>query len=238
MNPRQRRGVLFLIASGIVAIGVVVGLASYTSSVNAQVGDRVAVLQLNRDIPAYAPITANSFRVREVPRRWVGPEPVRSPDDLTGRIAAVALRNGTYLDTSMLRPELELTAGQREVAILIDAETGVAGKIQRGDRVDILATFAGDDRNRVNEARVIVSRALVLDVGELGHESKSDGSGGVSTEDVVPVTFALSEQESMAITYAESFATKVRLARTAPDDNSVVSEWSLDLTGLPGQGGQ
>jgi pilus assembly protein CpaB len=238
MNPKQRRGVLFLVASGVVAIAVVVGLATYTSNVNARVGDKIAVLQLDRDVSAFAPINASSFHVREVPRRWVGPDSVRSAAELAGRITAVTLPAGTYLETSMLRPELELKPGQREVSILINAETGVAGRIQRGDRVDVLATFAGDDRTRQDEARVVVSHALVLDVGQLGHETKNDAGGGVSTEDVVPVTFALSEQESMAVTYAESFASKVRLARTAPDDDSVVSEWSLNLAGLPGQGGQ
>ena len=57
-----------------------------------------------------------------------------------------------------------LETGYREVAILVDAETGVAGKVRSGDRVDIIATTAGDE-GVPDRAEVWVSNALVLEVG-------------------------------------------------------------------------
>ena len=43
----------------------------------------------------------------------------------------------------------ELATGEREIAILVDAETGVAGKISPGSIVDIVATFGGNDQEGV-----------------------------------------------------------------------------------------
>ena len=62
----------------------------------------------------------------------------------------------------------DLAPGQREVAILVDAETGVAGKIGPDSLVDIVATYAGNDQAR-HRAEVDASssrRARIIEVGQ------------------------------------------------------------------------
>jgi pilus assembly protein CpaB len=49
---------------------------------------------------------------------------------------------------------------------------------------------------------------------------KDDGTSQFQQSEVVPVTFALSRADSLKVTYAESFATKVRLALVAPGTRS------------------
>ena len=67
----------------------------------------------------------------------------------------------------MLGPPPELATGEREIAILVDAETGVAGKINPGAMVDIVATFAGNDQTgRKAESEIVVPGARIIDVGQ------------------------------------------------------------------------
>jgi pilus assembly protein CpaB len=62
----------------------------------------------------------------------------------------------------------------------------------------------------------------VLDVGtpQAGGGSATGSSQPSTTNEVVPVTFALTPQEVLAVSYAESFAQKVRLSLVAPGTGS------------------
>ena len=115
-----------------------------------------------------------------------------------------------------------LEPGQREVAILVDAETGVAGKIGPGALVDIVATFAGDDqRGTQPRSTVVVPTARIIEVGQ----PKLEGGRGVQEAEadpkqVVPVTFALTPKQQLRVTEAESFAQEVRLALLRPNETT------------------
>lgn len=217
MNARQRRGVLLMALAGIGALGVFLAVLTYVNGVDAQVGPRETVYRFARDLPRYAPVSdADLVRV-QVPSRWLDATAVRSFDTRRGLVTTADVKGGEMLQEGMVGPPPELRPGQRELAILIDAETGVAGKVRTGDVVDIYATFSS--QNDV-QARVLVSNATVLAIGQL---QRVDGTGAnqrFSQNEVVPVTFALGVQDSLKLTYAESFATKVRLALVAPGSRS------------------
>lgn len=227
MNPRQRRGALMMIVAGVLAIGVFVILMGYVSSVRAEVGDRHPVLALRQDVPANTPFTADMVEQVSVPDRWASDKVLRNVSQLRNKVAAADLRAGTFLQEGMVADPPRLQSGQREIAIMINAETGVAGKIQPDDQVDIYATFPGDAQDTQSCAVRVISRAHVIDVGEL-HTERGDEAGAVAETQVVPITFALSPDDSLALTYAESFASKVRLAligdgseSEAPDNDSI-----------------
>ena len=59
----------------------------------------------------------------------------------------------------MLVTPPEINEGEREVAILVDAATGVAGKIEPGRQVDVIASYAADaadpDERRQGQARAL-----------------------------------------------------------------------------------
>lgn len=222
MNPRQRRGLLLLVLSGLGAVVVFVAVLSYVGNVRAQVGDKVPVLMLMRDVPAFTPVAGGDVSVVQLPRKFVSANMVAKADDLRGMVAATALHKGSYLETDTFEQPPDLQPGQRELAILIDAETGVAGKVHSGDHVDIYATFPGQN-NSAPVAKIIVSNALVINIGNLqGKDNNS--SGNFSSQQVVPVTFALSVHDSLVLAYAESFAAKVRLALIGGLDRQPVAE--------------
>ena len=104
---------------------------------------------------------------------------------------------------------------------MIDAATGVAGKITPGAKVNIFATFAGDDRtNTPAQSKIIVSNARVIDVGQLTALDKKDDTNRSSTSEAVPITFALNTIDAQRVAYAESFAQHVRLALIAPGSDA------------------
>jgi pilus assembly protein CpaB len=213
MNPRQRRGVVLMALAGVGALVVFVMVLSYVGQVRDQIGSMTTVLQLQSDVPAFAPIDVAAVRRVEVPSKWSPDTFISDPARLNARVAATALPKGAYLQEGMLAPMPALAPGQQEVAIMIDAETGVAGEVTPGSVVDIYGTFQGQQGARTVTppcAVRILSRVPVLKIGQLQTETKSGSQGGGSS--VVPVTFALSPDNAMRLAYAESFAVKLRLA--------------------------
>ena len=106
---------------------------------------------------------------------------------------------------------------------LVDAETGVAGKIGPDSIVDVIATYP-DGQTKAAESRVVVPGARIIEVGQ----PRLKGGRGVQEqaadpEQVVPVTFALTPEQALLVSYAESKATEVRLALLRPGDEEELS---------------
>ena len=53
----------------------------------------------------------------------------------------------------MLATPPEINQGEREVAILVDASTGVAGKIEPGRQVDVIASYGAEAGDRPAEGQ-------------------------------------------------------------------------------------
>lgn len=203
------------------ALAVFLSVFSYVNSISEQVGPKSTAYTFVRDVPRNAVITQADLEEIELPNRWMADAAIGSFDASRGLVATADIRRGSLLQEGMVGPPPELQPGQRELAILIDAETGVAGKIKSGDLVDIYATFEGE--NADEQARVLVADAKVLAIGQLQQitgTGREEGAQRFSSDQVVPVTFALGVQDSLKLAYAESFAVKVRLALVAPGTRS------------------
>ncbi len=217
---------LALAAAGL--LGVFALVANYVSDVDTQVGPKITVLELTRTAPKNQAITDDMVVEKQVPRRWAPGAALTDRSLLVGRVPSSDLARGSILQEGMLVLPPELNEGQREVAILVDASTGVAGKIEPGRRVDVIAAFAGDQGGaadgtvkRPNRSIVVVAGARVLAVGQ----ARLKSSGGVQENQsdptqVVPVTFALSKEQELRVSYAQSFAQDVRLALVRPGDST------------------
>lgn len=222
MNPTQRRGALlmaFAVLGGAAVFGLV---ASYVADVRSQVEPLVPVLWVTEGIAVQQPITESVIEERMVPQRWVPASALRSRGELEGLVSAMAVPADSILQDGMVRERPELEIGEREIAILVDAETGVAGKVRSGDVVDIYATFSGEE-DTVPRSEIVVAGARVIDVGTERLEPGETERGGFDESRVVPVTFALTVYDSLVLTYVESFAVKVRLGLLAPGDDQPLS---------------
>ena len=211
MNPRQRRGVLLILVTILGAAVTFVAVFSYVQSVSSQVGPMTTVLKLSQQVTELKEVSAADVVTEQIPKRW-------APNDA--------------VHASMFQDPPQLTEGYREVSIMIDAETGVAGKISPGSRVDIVSTLE-DTNAKQHKAQVIIQNALITEVGVATKVQDKDEEGSFSEEkESVPVTFSLTPEDSLKLAYAESFSTKVRLLlRRDGDESSVKSpEYSTDST--------
>ncbi|MER5551666.1 Flp pilus assembly protein CpaB [Streptomyces sp. NPDC002793] len=221
MNSRQRRGVILLLLSVLCALGAFAGVLSVISDVNAKVGPEVDAYRLKTDVAPYKALSAEQFEKVAMPERWLSDNAVTEIGEVDGKIAVTELRKGSLMQSDMMVESPELKPGEQEIAIMIDAATGVAGKIRPNDKVNIYATFAGEEEGEVSQSKVIVSNAKVLDVGELTPLEPGKDDPNQSTE-AVPITFALNTLDTQRVAYAESFAQHVRLALIAPGTDATI----------------
>lgn len=212
MNPRQRRGILFLIAAGALALAVFIAVNSYVARVDSQVGPRITVYQVAEPVEAYQPLGASNLEAVEVPRRWASPTAVTALRELEGRRVSFPLAAGTVITSDMLIPSSDLSPTEREIAINVNSVTGVAGRVRPGDRVDIVAVFA-DVAGLPKQARVLVRDVRIVSIG--GLQTIADDEG--ISADVVPVSLALEPKDALAVTYAAAFAQEVRLVALPGD---------------------
>lgn len=217
MNSRQRRGVILLVLSVLCAVGAFAGVLSVIRDVNSKVGPEVAAYRLKSDIAPYKELSADQFEKISMPERWLSGTAVTSLSQVRGKIAVTQLKKGSLLQRDMIVDRPALRAGEQEIAILIDAATGVAGKIDPGSRVNIYATFKDETDNGKDQSKVIVQNARVIDVGKLTalEPGQSGNDRRRAASEAVPITFALDTADAQRVAYAESFAEHVRLALIA-----------------------
>jgi pilus assembly protein CpaB len=240
MNPRQRRAVLLLALAVAGLVGVFALVANYVSEVETQVGDKIVVLELTKPVKANEAITDDMVAERAVPKRWAPEAALRDRTRLVGVVAASDIEAKSVLQDGMLVTPPEISEGEREVAILVDAATGVAGKIEPGRTVDVIASYAAVAADPGNDVKseparsiVIVPGAKVIAVGtprQKPANNAADAQQDAAT--VLPVTFALSKKQELRVAHAQVFAADVRLALLRPGDRP---ERTLDETIFRGE---
>jgi|tagenome__1003787_1003787.scaffolds.fasta_scaffold20471036_1 pilus assembly protein CpaB len=218
MNPRQRRAILLLALAAAGLLGVFVLVANYVGDVETEVGDKIVVLELKSPVKANDAINDEDVTEKVVPRRWAPRAALTDRTQLVGYVAASDLQPNSILQEGMLETPPQIKQGQREVAILVDASTGVAGRITPGSHVDVIASYGGEDAKpgttpKPNRSIVIVPGAQVLAVGT----PRLKGANGAqeapqNPSEVVPVTFALNKTQELKVAHAQTFAADLRLA--------------------------
>lgn len=216
MNPRQRRGVLFILAAVALSFVVFFAVSDYVEGVDSQVGPRITVYEVAKPVDAYSPLGASNLQAIEVPRRWAARTAVTSLRELEGRRVSFPLATGTVVTSDMLIPSTDLSPTEREIAINVNSVTGVAGRVRPGDRVDIVAVFA-DVPGLPKQARVLVRNVRIVSIGGQQTITVDDSESVANTQDVVPVTLALEPEDALSVTYAAAFAQEVRLVALPGD---------------------
>lgn len=217
------------------AVIVFAVVTSYVADVNSQVGSQVTVYKAARQLPAFASLNDGDLEAVSVPKRWVSESSLMRAGELTGRKLGVSLDRGTVVTRDVLVPPSELSPTEREIAINVDAVTGVAGRVAPGDRVDIYSVFA-DVPGLTKQVRVLVRNVRVVSVG--GRQT-IEGTLEVDErpKEVVPVTLALEPKETLAVSYAAAFAREVRLVRL-PTGNTENRAGETNLYDAGDLGGQ
>jgi pilus assembly protein CpaB len=234
MNPRQRRAVLLLALAGAGLVGVFALVASYVSEIEREVGDKIVVLELSRPAQANEAISDDMVVEKRVPKRWAPEAALTDRTQLVGVVAAADLQRNSVLQEGMLVTPPEINEGEREVAILVDASTGVAGKIEPGRQVDVIASYAAESGDAQSGKKAKAARSIVIVPGArviaVGQPRLKGGNGATVAEqdpaEVVPVTFALTKKQEIKVAHAQTFAADVRLAllRRGDDPSRTLEE--------------
>lgn len=237
MSSRQRRGLVLVVVSVVAATVVFFGVAAYIAEIQSRVGPLTAVVRVERDIAAHEPIPGDALATVELPRRWAPERAIGDIDSVADLRSPMPLRAGTVLQEGMVAPAPELTDGEREVALWVDAETSVAGKVTPGMVVDIYATFNGGDALPPWTA-IVVDEARVIEVGVPRTDQLEQADGELREGRTVPVTFALSIADSLRVTHIDAFAQSVRLALRTPTDNGAIDDEQRIYQPFPPQNGR
>jgi len=201
--------------SVVVAIGVFAIVTNYVREVSSQVGPMTTVYRAIEPIAAYQPLTVDNVEPVEVPARWTSASAQLEFSDIEGRRAPFRLQSETVVTKDILIPTSDLSPTEREIAINVNSETGVAFRVAPNDRVDIYAVFE-DVPGLPAQVRVLVRDVRVVTVeGEQTVRSSDDE--GLRETSVLPVTLALEPNDALSVTYANAFASEVRLVALPTD---------------------
>ena len=193
---------------GALAIGAVVFALATFASAQARLSsvdtETAPVCTAVQAIKAGTVIEANMLTLQDVPVPLAAEGAIGTREEAVGKLAVEPIpANGQITAGALASSEPAaslagaLDAGSRAISVAVDAETGLAGLIRHGDRVDVLS-----------EGRAIVENAKVIAV---------DSSLSETLEEYATVTVQVSPEDAIAIQAAQELA-PVRLSMRAAAD--------------------
>lgn len=164
------------------------------------------------------------LRFAELPAEQVPGDAYRNATDVAGKVAQAILPAGkpiTMAGIESVSPAQGLPyilkPGMRAVTVAIDPVSGVAGFMKAGDKVDVLATYSGNDTN--------ITRTILQDIELLaiGNRPASTASGrdnpNEPTADAPTATLAVYPEQSQVVALAAAKA-KIHLTLRSASDQS------------------
>jgi pilus assembly protein CpaB len=183
-----------------------------------QVGPAVPVLVARTGLAAGARLEPSVLAVRQVPSRYAPAGAYRSPDEVAGMRAAVAIPAGADLDPALVDDGTRaagpsgpsLRDGERVAQIVA---VGPARSLTAGARVDVLVTREGEGDGGG-------STMLALEDVEVLGASRAPDAGGGSDSGLPRVSLDLrvSVRQAVYLAAAQSFARELRVLPRAAGD--------------------
>lgn len=212
---------------------------------------QASVFVANRDIPKGTAINAGMLEQRVIPRDFVQPQAVTSPERVEGMVAIAPISPGEQVTLSKLSwPQQNkggsaslssiTPVGKRAISISVDNIASLVGMIKPGDYVDVVGVIpipaAGPGGQQVIQTTVLplFQNVMVLAVGQdvAGATPEEASRYKQPAANAAPlITLALSPQETNFIAFVQEQG-KVRLILRSPADSNVVSVPPASWEGL------
>lgn len=197
------------------------------------------------DIPAYTPITSDMVQIKQMPVGSAHPFAARSLDQVIGFVTESDILAGEEMLPAKLKQigqtesglSYTIPEGMRAITIAVDGISGVAGFIQRGDYVDVLAfvsvkvlSYNGMDpetykkltgldappdeiTEALENATMVVSQNIcVAAIGSTFANSSKDIEGGYGS-----VTLYVTPEDALRITQAAKSGSLTLILRASGD---------------------
>lgn len=149
---------------------------------------RESYLVLIQNVPARTQITRDMLDWKETVKDGIPPNAISEREILDGEVfALVPLRVGDVPSASTVGPlariDSDLPANFVVASFQVTPENAVAGKVRKGDYIDMIAT-SGDDLGAV--AKVVMHHVLVLDVTVAPDTIADAATSGAEGADIDP----------------------------------------------------
>lgn len=118
----------------------------------------------------------------------------------------------------------------RAVSVKVDPVIGVAGFVNPGARVDVLATLRRIDRS----SKLPYSRVILQDIAVLAVDQKMETASNGDPELVSVVTLHVDPQQAERLTYS-AHEGRLQLALRSPGDHEIVKTRSIGVADIMGQ---
>lgn len=199
---------------------------------------QASVLVARRDIPRGAIIDSRLLELKVMPREYIQPQAVSSPERIEGMVVVAPISKGEQITLSKLLSRQQVARGsslamatpigKRAVTVLVDNISSLMGMLRAGDYVDVIGlipipTQTPEGRQTKQVAVMpLFQNVLVLAVGtELAGISGGEARYQKETEKAAPlVTLALSPQEANLIAFVQEQG-KIRLTLRSPADSQI-----------------
>lgn len=230
MNGLTRRTII--LAALVFALGAttLVYLLNKAQAIKAQQGgEQVPAVVAEVNLPPRTVIEPGQIRVTTKPYGWLDKDAAVSADEVVGRVAVAAIAAGDTILRSQVaakNPSLGLAfavpPGMRAVTVAIDPIIGVAGFLQPGNHVDVIATFTED---KASVTKTVLQDVELLAIGpEIlpAEVDKPSSERDAKPKEQPNATLALDPQNAEKLILAESQG-KLQLTLRPMGDDGIVS---------------
>jgi pilus assembly protein CpaB len=170
----MNRSRLLMIGGLALALGLLVSFTVYNqlkTSAGSNTSERATpVVVASNDIPVGVKVTGRDVRVINLPQSAIPPGSFATISKVVERGAVLPISKGEFILSSKLAPEnagaglpAMIPSGMRAVSVRVNDVVSVAGFVQPGTHVDVLAT--GNQAANERQTTTVLENVLVLAVG-------------------------------------------------------------------------
>lgn len=236
------RGIIALVVALVLGLAAAKGASVYMRrAVESEVKSRAAdtrpladVVIALRDLPVSSKLGPADLAVVRVPEETIAPTALRSTEGAIGRITRIKMFAGEALLEPKLAPkgargglQAVIPDGYRAMTLKVNDASGVAGFVQPGAHVDVVAVLKAQSRPEMPAtAKVVLQNVEVLAVGSTV-ETADDAKAKTATTATLLVTPSDAERVALADNQGE-----ISLVMRAFADEGLVQTPGVDPTGL------
>lgn len=233
MNVRRTT----LLIAIVLAVGTGWLTLTYLASLRPAENEPRSVLVATQDIPARSQITPAMFHTETRSAKTLEPDAIADPNRAVGSLALVTIPAGSQLTASEVGTNVafalpvRLREGMRAVSIPIDRVKGVAGLIQPGDRVDVIAVPPQHGNGSPGKAVTVLRGIRVLAVGNALEDVSATPSP--QEEAAATVTLEVNPKQADLLAWADANS-NIRLALRSPREpirSEPTEQLTIDLGG-------
>jgi Flp pilus assembly protein CpaB len=206
-TSRRRAGLPFIIGGAALALVTFVGVILYTFSVSGQGAGNAPVVIAAHDLQIRVPIVATDLTVVQYHSSDVPPGAFAKVTDLASVVAAVNISKGQPITSNVVVASTDAVVGPQAaylpiptgfVALTIPTgeQAGVAGYIQVGDYISLVATVAGKTSTNV---RTVYTNIPVIRIG-----SAPDVNPAQASPAAAPKTGGLTSSLTIVVTQCQA----------------------------------